>query len=291
MGVILEFLQLTYFCDAAKTQNFSETAKKFMVPPSDISQSIKRLERELGVELFTRHTNRVILNRTGAAFYEKVSEALKLLDEARASATGTSGGTLNICVNTNRRIVLLAIERMREEYPDVRIITKFGVGPFSDDFDLIISNDTLDAQNFVSEKILSEKVCLAVRRDDQIANSPEICADMLRDRPFITMYEGGDLYKLTVAICKKYGFSPRIAIQSDDPFYVRKCVELGLGVAFVPSISWRGQFSSDIILKEVSGYIRDTYVTYGARRHSSPFAKNFILMLKDECHREDERVD
>ena len=130
-----------------------------------------------------------------------------------------------------------------------------------------------------------------MRRDDPIADSREICADMLRDRPFITMYEGGDLYKLTVTICKKYGFSPRIAIQSDDPFYVRKCVELGLGVAFVPSISWRGQFSSDIILKEVSGYIRDTYVTYGARRHSSSLAKNFILMLKDECHRECERVD
>ncbi len=262
-----------------------------MVPPSDISQSIKRLERELGVELFTRHTNRVILNRTGAAFYEKASEALKLLNAARASVTENRGGTLNICINTNRRIVLLAIERMREEYPDVKLITKFGVDPFSDEFDLIISNDTPDAQNFVSEKVLSENVCLAVRCDDPIADSTELCADMLRDRPFITMYEGGDLYKLTVTICKKYGFSPRIAIQSDDPFYVRKCVELGLGIAFVPSISWRGQFSSDIILKEVVGYKRDTYVTYGTQRHSSPLAKKFVLMLKEECHRERECVD
>lgn len=48
----MELLQLKYFCDAAETENFSKTAKKYLVPTSNISQSIKRLERELGVELF-----------------------------------------------------------------------------------------------------------------------------------------------------------------------------------------------------------------------------------------------
>ena len=42
----MELLQLTYFCDAAVTQNFSKTAQKYNVPPSNISQSIKRLEIE-----------------------------------------------------------------------------------------------------------------------------------------------------------------------------------------------------------------------------------------------------
>jgi len=50
----MELLQLTYFCDAAVTQNFSKTAQKYNVPPSNISQSIKRLERELSAPLFDR---------------------------------------------------------------------------------------------------------------------------------------------------------------------------------------------------------------------------------------------
>jgi chromosome segregation protein len=45
--IIMEILQLKYFCDAVQTQNFSKTAKKFLVPPSNISQTIKRLEKEL----------------------------------------------------------------------------------------------------------------------------------------------------------------------------------------------------------------------------------------------------
>ena len=36
----MELLQLTYFCDAAESQNFSHTAQKFRVPPSNVSQKV-----------------------------------------------------------------------------------------------------------------------------------------------------------------------------------------------------------------------------------------------------------
>ena len=48
----MELLQLRYFLTAAREENFSRTAEMYGVPPSDISQSSKRLERELGRELF-----------------------------------------------------------------------------------------------------------------------------------------------------------------------------------------------------------------------------------------------
>ena len=67
--IYMELLQLKYFCDAAETENFSLTAKKFEVPPSGISQTVKRLEEELGTELFIRGANRVSLNEQGRIFY------------------------------------------------------------------------------------------------------------------------------------------------------------------------------------------------------------------------------
>ena len=50
----MELLQLKYFCDAAQSENFSKTAKKFGVPTSNISQSVKRLEKELSTPLFAQ---------------------------------------------------------------------------------------------------------------------------------------------------------------------------------------------------------------------------------------------
>ena len=53
----MELLQLRYFYESADNENFSRTADKYMVPPSSVSMSIKKLENELGCELFERSAN------------------------------------------------------------------------------------------------------------------------------------------------------------------------------------------------------------------------------------------
>ena len=47
----MELLQLRYFYESAKHENFAKTAEKYMVPASSISASVKRLEDELGCKL------------------------------------------------------------------------------------------------------------------------------------------------------------------------------------------------------------------------------------------------
>ena len=61
----MEFLQLKYFFESSKNENFAKTAEKFMVPPSSVSTAIKRLENELGCELFDRKSNSILLNENG----------------------------------------------------------------------------------------------------------------------------------------------------------------------------------------------------------------------------------
>lgn len=116
----MELLQLRYFINAAETENFSLTAKKFDVPASNISQSIKRLERELQTVLFDRRANRISLNEKGQAFYKKAKEALSLLDGAvnEVQDDGKTG-RIKICISCNRRIVMQVIEKFCALYPDV----------------------------------------------------------------------------------------------------------------------------------------------------------------------------
>ena len=67
----MELLQLKYFCDTAETQNLSETARKYSVPPSNISRAIKRLEAELDCVFFDHLSNKIFLNEQGKMFYER----------------------------------------------------------------------------------------------------------------------------------------------------------------------------------------------------------------------------
>jgi len=137
----MELLQLTYFCEAARKENFSRTAKKFSVPASDISQSVSRLERELGRKLFDRHPNRIVLNDYGKAFLEQIQPALAGIDAAvrKMSDSDMDMKTelrLQICVC--RSIVTEAIERFRPAYPDVTFYISHSSAP-DDDADIIIA--------------------------------------------------------------------------------------------------------------------------------------------------------
>ncbi len=256
----MELLQLQYFCEAAACENFSHTAKRFGVPPSDVSQSVKRLEKELQVSLFERRANSLALNEQGRVFWEKARAGLRLLEQARAAVCAReNAGELRLAINTNRRLVMQAVDIYRRRYPEVNIVIHHGVQPSEGDFHLLIAQEGLLQEGWQQRRVLSEEILLAVPRDHRLATQ-DITAEALSECAFITMSSGSNLYGLTEQICRAFGVTPRIALQSDDPFYIRKCVELGLGVAFVPSISWQGQFPEGVVLRTAGGYHRNTCV-------------------------------
>ena len=279
----MELLQLKYFCDAAVSENFSQTAKKFGVPPSDISQSIRRLERELNTELFLRRANSIALTDKGRQFYLRVSKSLAMIEEAIVTATDKENtGKIKICINCNRRIVMEVVEKYRRTYPDVEIITTNFKNPISEDYDIIIDSGDERLLGYNKTLLITEKIVLAMNEDSRFAKEERINIAELSDEAFITMNEKSSFYQVTNSICKDFGFAPKIAIQSDDPFYIRKCVELGLGVCFVPAFSWQGQFSDSVIFKEIEGYKRNTYIFTDPKKRVSLCTRRFIEMLLTE---------
>ena len=64
----MEITQLKYFMAVAKTGKIVIAADSLFVTPPAISTSIAQLEKELGVQLFTRRANRLQLNKQGEIF-------------------------------------------------------------------------------------------------------------------------------------------------------------------------------------------------------------------------------
>ena len=89
------------------------------------------------------------------------------------------------------------------------------------------------------------------------------------------------LFKLTNEICNSAGFAPNIVIQSDDPYYIRKYIEMGLGISFVPSISWKGNFSDDVVCRRVVNAKRYSYVYEHTHKHMSKATSLFLKALLD----------
>lgn len=280
---IMELLQLRYFCMAAESENFSSVAKKFSVPTSAVSQSVRRLEKELGTELFDRMANRIALNEKGKAFYEKTKDALTILERAKNDIDESDPRSIDICINTNRRIVMQAVEKFKREYGDIEVKAKVFCNPCDDEFDLIVTHDDERLKGCDRRILLTEEIALAVSSDNPLYSTDRIDFETLKKQPFITTSETGSLYTLTESICREHGFKPKIAVQSDDPFYIRKCVEYGLGVAVVPMFTWQGQFSDNVKLVRIDGYVRDTFIYTSKDKKLSKYALSFIEMLIKEC--------
>jgi DNA-binding transcriptional LysR family regulator len=281
----MELLQLTYFLDAAKEENFSRTAKKFLVPPSAVSQSIKRLEEELSVPLFERSANRVRLNEQGRVFFERIGEGMRLIEEAKELVTaGKRGGRIKLSIFINRRIVMQTVERFRMLFPDVDIVTKYSVLPEAEPLDLIVTDGSVEGAKWAREEMLTEDILLAVRDDHPLAAAEEITPEKLAAEPFICTNKDSSLYNITQKICAGMGFSPRIVICSDDPYYIRKCIELGLGVSLIPSTSWRGQFSEHVVLRRVGDHRRTTFVYRSDA--PAPAVREFLRLLGEESAEE-----
>ena len=280
----MELLQLKYFCKVAKGGSISAVAKEFSVPASSVSQSIKRLEKELNVKLFNRKANAVSLSEKGAVFLEYAEKSLNSLANGIAAASDDiNSGEISICINTNRRIVMETVEKFKKLFPDVSVKTRFICNDDFEDFNLVIDKEGLLLKGYTSEKLISEKLAVAMSKDFHLAGETDFSISRLANAPFIIMSEKTSLYESTVSVCKKFGFTPKVAIQSDDPFYIRKCVELGLGVAIIPLFSWKGQFNDSIVLKPIENCTRTTFVYINNKKFLSLKTKEFLRMLKENC--------
>ena len=277
----MDLLQLKYFCMAAETQNFSKTAERFFVPATSVSQTVKRLEEELGTRLFSRTPNKVILNSAGRAFYEKIKTALALIDDATSVARATSDnatGTISILAHTCRRIVTQAVEMFSAKYPEIQFVIHH-TSTSGGEYDFIVSDKTFSSRLAQKRLLLREPILLACHRTHPFASQETVSPNALDNQPFIAMSAGNSMHEILTRICEQENVTLKIAIQSDDPYYVKKYLDEGLGLAFVPSVSWKNTLSKNTLLKPFGAYARDTFVFYDEPKFLSFAQKEFLQTL------------
>lgn len=121
----MELRQLKYFAKTAETLNFSEAARELFVTQSTLSQQIRSLEQELGVELFQRDSHSVSLTESGEHL---LPIARRTLQDADLCFTQISdlkqmlSGVLNIGISyTFAPVLTEAVKVFNQSYPGVKL--------------------------------------------------------------------------------------------------------------------------------------------------------------------------
>ena len=285
----MDLLQLTYFCDSAETQNFSQTARNFGVPPSGVSQSVKRLETELGTLLFERKNNKVTLNREGERFYAKVKQSLSLLESAVIEArdnTSWREEEIRRLVGTNRQRVARAIGAFKKENPKTSFVICHKMDEDKEEYDLVISDDLSFCKDYEPELLLSERILLAMSKENPLSEEVTVSAEKLSCEGFIFMDDGSSLSRYGKEICHTLQFEPRVILRTDDPSLIRKYVSLGLGISLIPEFSWKNLFEDSVVLRSIGEYRRDTYLFWKKNAYRTHAVQSFADALRNRLAEE-----
>jgi DNA-binding transcriptional LysR family regulator len=88
----MELRHLRYFVTIAEERSFTRAAERLWVAQPGLSTQIRRLEAELGIQLFERHTRGVDLTQAGEVFLERSRAALVAAENAAATGRDLEAG-------------------------------------------------------------------------------------------------------------------------------------------------------------------------------------------------------
>lgn len=279
----MELLQLKYFLKAAEKENISAAAKAFMVPPSGVSAAIKKLETELGVQLFDRTANSLRLNADGRIFRDAVEKAAEALQNAKAtlkSRGDVPSGEVRLLILTNRSRVTERISEFKKQYPAVSFsIQHTDSGGQYGDFDVICADRQPDKSRFSEHPFVREEICLAVHRDNPLARKEAVHLSEAAAEKFISMPRGTSLGDYMERCFRGAGLSPACVIACDDPYYICEYLKMGLGVTFFPAVSWQKRGDAQIkLLHFVPRQYRESFVY--VNKFAPPAARLFAEKLE-----------
>ncbi|WP_434777375.1 LysR family transcriptional regulator [Neisseria sp. Ec49-e6-T10] len=122
---------LAVFMSVAESGSFSDAARRLSVSPAAISQSIARLEQDLGVRLFNRTTRNLTLTEDGRALYEQCKTPIAQLSSAISGTrehNDEPAGTLRVSLPNafGQNFVLPLIHEFNQRYPKIKLFLGMG---------------------------------------------------------------------------------------------------------------------------------------------------------------------
>jgi len=210
-----------------REMNFTAAAKRTHVAQPALSQNIRQIEDELGVQLFDRNTHKVVLTAAGKVFYREAVATLEHLERmvrATQRAAQGEGGALSIGFTTSAMLGELPskISNFRKQYPNVVVLLRelplnllvdaLRIGAV----DIGCADIDVIDEMLESAPLRAVPVVVVLNKAHPLARHSSLRLEMLASETFILPSPDSyrSLYNTFVNACREAGFEPV------DPYFV-----------------------------------------------------------------------
>lgn len=282
------------FVTLAETKNFAETAERLFTTQSTISKHLKKLEEELGAELFTRTSRQVYLNKYGMAFLPFAKEFLKtenactsafyeLLHTSKELSVGSipmmaSYGITDAMMRFEKANPAIRVNVLEADTSDLIHCLKEGKCEIA----FLRDIDHLES-GFVSLTFAKDSLAAMLPKTHPLAAQESLSLTALADEKFVLLKEKTYLYDLCFDSCKKAGFSPNVVYTSHHFENLVSFVKKDKAVSLVMSGSIPETAGSSVSIVPLQPPVTNRIVlAYVKGRKLSPEAALFLRCLPNK---------
>jgi DNA-binding transcriptional LysR family regulator len=269
---MLDVRRMRVLREVALRGSFSAAAEALSFTQSAVSQQVAALEREAGAVLVERSARGVRLTDAGAAVVRHAEGILARLAEAEAeleAIAGLRGGRLRMAAfeSAAATVMPIAIKDFAKAHPQVELsmtllepeaaVAALRAG----DIDLAVTFGggkpaSRDGDGVEHQHLLEDPMYLVLAEDHPLARKRSIRLADLADDAWIGGAPDCECNRMIAQACMRFGFSPRIAFETDDYSAVQGFVAAGVGVSLIAELGLR-TIRDDIVVRPLG---RDTPV-------------------------------
>lgn len=216
-----------------------------------LSESVRNLERELGVTLLDRRRTGARISREGRDLLPSIIEVLEAVDRLRSAADNKDLPSRMVRIGTvnagTSPVVVSAVRAFRENRPhtaveivstqQAELFTAVSEGSLDLGLVNVLPGDDVPPE-LSAVQLLSGRPVVCCRTDHAFAALDEITIEALRAEPFVTMRAGYLIHRLSHRL---FGSNlPPTSVSSDGADMGTLLVAEGLGVTVLPDYSIEG---------------------------------------------------
>ena len=243
----MELRHLRYFVAVAEELHFGRAAARLGIAQPPLSQQIRQLEREIGVDLFVR-ARRVALTEPGRvllvearAILQRVAAATLAAQRAQRGETGALA--VGVVASATYGVVPRIFRTFRARHPDVALTlavmrsAEQAAALRAGQIQLGLARPPFGDETLRSETLLEEPVVVALPAGHRLATRHALRLRALADEPFVLFPRDrrpgwSDFVR---GLCRAAGFEPRIGEEATELATAMTLVASGVGVTLVPA--------------------------------------------------------
>lgn len=292
----MNLYHLNYFLTLANYEHYTRAAQHLQITQPTLSQAIKSLENELGVDLFEKQGRNVVLTDYGHQFRKDVQQSIDILNTSVENLKHQSLGSGHIKIALLRQISRIMVPKtvraFLDTYPDRQISFEFdNVTGMSIDMIKNLVNrkadvafcSKMDDFNELIEYIpfAKQDLIVAVSKDHPLADKDAIYLKETLNYPHIKFTQTSGLYPIIHNLYTQYQLNPEFVYTVGEDETAAGLVEQNFGISIMHDIKILDQMAIKKLQIKNKIEPRYYYLAYLKDVYQPPVLELFIDFVKN----------